>query len=33
MREAEFRTERDIMINIQRHLLPGLDFVDTFQDR
>lgn len=20
------------MVNVQRHLLPGLDFVDTFQD-
>lgn len=30
--EGRKRTERNVMINIQRHLLPGLDFVDTFQD-
>lgn len=30
--EGRKRTERNVMINVQRHLLPGLDFVDTFQD-
>lgn len=33
MTTADTLTERDIVINIQRHLLPSLDFIDAFQDR
>jgi hypothetical protein len=32
-REMLKHTERDIMVDIERHMLPNLDLVYAFQDR